>query len=337
MAKRKPRIPESGDKQKPAAKKNGPKKKKKQYKVINWKEYNAALVDRGRVDVWITTDILEEWYEPHHDKVGAPVRYSDICIQTCLTLQRVFGLNLRQTEGFMRSILARMEGDRKAPDHTTLARRSETCTVAIRVRKTADHVELYADSTGGKVAGEGEWKVRKHGVGKRRTWVKIHLGLIPDGDILSCVVTGNDTHDSEVIEELLEVGDDTAIDVFGGDGAYDTKRVYDALEKRGITDIRIPPQKNAKIWHHGNLRSPPHPRDLNLRAIRKSTRSAWKHASGYHVRSNAETAMFRFKTTFGDRISSRKFARQRTEVLVKVRALNVMTALGMPQSVPVPT
>lgn len=306
-------------------------KKKTTYRVTNWKEYNASLVKRGSLDVWVDENIIAEWYAPGAGKVGAPKKYSDVCIQTCLTLQALFSKKLRNTEGFVRSILRLMGVDRDTPDHTTIARRSETCAVSIRVRETPDHVELYADSTGGKVSGEGEWKVKKHGPGKHRRWIKIHLGLTPESDILSVAVTGNDTHDSEVIGELLDVGE-TTIDAFGADGAYDTRSVYDALMARGVSDIRIPPQKNAKIWQHGNSKSPPHPRDLNLRSIRKSTRAAWKHASGYHMRSNAETAMFRFKTAFGGHIASRRFARQQTEVHIKVRALNMMTALGMPKS-----
>jgi hypothetical protein len=310
-------------------------KNKTSYRVTNWKEYNAALVKRGSLDVWIDEDIIAQWYAPGAGKVGAPRKYSDTCIQTCLMLQSLFSKKLRNTEGFVRSILRLRGVELDTPDHTTIARRSGECAVSIRVRDTPDHVELYVDSTGGKVSGEGEWKVRKHGAGKRRQWVKIHLGLTPAGDILSAVITGNNVHDSEVIDDLLDVGD-TMIDAFGGDGAYDTRRVYDALGARGISDIRIPPQKNAKIWQHGNSKSPPHPRDENLRTIRRSTRAAWKRTSGYHARSNAETAMFRFKMAFGDHISSRRFDRQRTETMIKVRALNMMTAIGMPESIPVP-
>lgn len=308
------------------------KKSKKRYKVTNWKEYNAALVKRGSLDVWIDADVIAGWYARGAGKVGAPRKYSDVCIQTCLTLQALFSKKLRNTEGFVRSILHLLRVERDTPDHTTIARRSESCAVSIRVREMPDHVELYADSTGGKVSGEGEWKVRKHGAGKRRQWIKIHLGLTPEGDILSVVVTRNDVHDSECIEELLDI--EETIDSFGGDGAYDTRAVYNELKAHGIHDIRIPPQKNAKIWQHGNCMSPPHPRDENLRAVRRSTRAAWKRACGYHTRSNAETAMFRYKTAFSDRVSTRCFARQNTEVRIKVRALNMMTALGMPTSIP---
>ncbi len=44
---------------------------------------------------------------------------------TALTLRMVFHLPLRQTEGFLDSLLRLMEFDLKAPDHTTLSRRNK--------------------------------------------------------------------------------------------------------------------------------------------------------------------------------------------------------------------
>ncbi len=44
----------------------------------------------------------------------------------------------------------------------------------------------------------------------------------------------------------------------------------------------------------------------NLRRIRKVERKTWKHESGYHRRSLAETTMFRFKMLFGGKLRSRK-------------------------------
>jgi hypothetical protein len=73
-------------------------------------------------------------------------------------------------------------------------------------------------------------------------------------------------------------------------------------------------------------------RDENLRAIRKDGRKEWKKNSGYHVRSLAETTMFRLKTIFGEGLSALLFETQTTQALVRCAALNKMTHLGMPQS-----
>jgi hypothetical protein len=97
-------------------------------------------------------------------------------------------------------------------------------------------------------------------------------------------------------------------------------------------NILIPPRKNARIWKHGNSKAERHKRDENLRAIRKQGRRAWKEQSGYHVRSLAETAMFRLKTIFGDHLSARLIETQTTQAWIRCAALNQMTHLGMPQS-----
>ncbi|MET0624124.1 MAG: hypothetical protein ABW250_14160 [Pyrinomonadaceae bacterium] len=61
-------------------------------------------------------------------------------------------------------------------------------------------------------------------------------------------------------------------------------------------------------------------------------RDEWKKEAGYHRRSLAETAMMRLKTIFSDRLKSREWRRQETELRVRRAALNRMTALEMPQS-----
>ena len=102
------------------------------------------------------------------------------------------------------------------------------------------------------------------------------------------------------------------------------------LEPRTDT-ILIPPRSTAKIWKHGNSAGPPLARDETLRAIRRSGRKTWKREVGYHVRSLAETGVFRLKTIFGSGLASRRRECQVTEGAIRCRALNLMTHLGMPQ------
>ncbi|WP_371357612.1 transposase [Hydrocoleum sp. CS-953] len=68
-----------------------------------------------------------------------------------------------------------------------------------------------------------------------------------------------------------------------GDGAYDKYKCYEKARQRGAK-ATIPPRKNAVIGQHGNCKSPPHPRDENLRRIRKVGRKKWKRECGYHAR-----------------------------------------------------
>lgn len=311
-------------------------KGKKKYRVRNWKECNQALVDRGKVMFWITEEAIRKWEEQKKTgKRGKPRVFSDIAIETALTLREVFHLPLRQTEGFLVSILGRVKARVSIPDYSTLSKRAGSQLVAIRARAIRDEpIHLVVDSTGAKVYGEGEWKVRQHGWSKRRTWRKLHIGVDGEtGDILLGEVTGNDTADCEMLSPLLEqLPKEARIDQVSADGAFDKTVCYDALVKHGVPRISIPPQKNARIRRHGNVHAPPMPRDANLRRIRDIGRKAWKQESGYHLRSIAENTMFRIKTIFTDKVRAVTFANQRLQPLMRCKILNRMTALGMPDS-----
>ncbi len=126
---------------------------------------------------------------------------------------------------------------------------------------------------------------------------------------------------------------DQELESFGADGAYDKRKVYQEIQEHSPdSQIIVPPRKDARIWQHGNCKAPSHPRDENLRYIRKHGRRAWKKDSNYHQRSLSETAMFRMKTIFGDSLSTRLLETQSPQAKIRCRALNIMTHLGMPDS-----
>lgn len=310
---------------------------KKNYKIRNWKEYNEALVNRGRILFWINEEAIEKWEEPKKAKRkrGRPKNYSDTAIETALTLQQVFRLPLRQTEGFLSDILKKFAFSVSAPDHSTLSIRMKSLPVVIRIRPLRkEPIHIVVDGTGAKVYGEGEWKVRRHGWSKHRRWKKLHIGVDEKtGDILLGEVTGNDIADADMLAPLLEqVPNETIIEQVSADGGYDRRKCYETLVKRKVRRIAIPPQRNAKIWRHGNTQRERLARDENLRRIRVVGRTQWKKESNYHRRSLSETAMFRLKTIFTDRLSARTHERQRAQLLLRCRALNIMTTLGMPKS-----
>ena len=83
---------------------------------------------------------------------GQP-HYSNFAILTALTLRMVFHLPLRQTEGFLDSLLRLMQLDLKAPDHTTLSRRNKDVNVPAPTRLQYGPIHLIVDSTGLKDLG----------------------------------------------------------------------------------------------------------------------------------------------------------------------------------------
>ncbi len=265
---------------------------------------------------------------------GRPLLYSNVAILTTLTLASVFRLPLRQTMGFLRSILSLMKLDLPIPDYTTLCRRRVRLDVPLTAGKrsrNAEPLHVVVDSTGLKVYGEGEWKVRQHGYSKRRTWRKLHLAIDEStGDILAEDLTENSVHDSSVLLPLLEQIHERISQV-SADGAYDSHDIHKQLKEREIR-ATIPPRRGSKICTHGNAKGEASGRDEILRRIRKVGRKQWKVESHYHRRSLSETAMFRMKTIFGDDLSTRHFEAQQMEARLRCRALNIMTRLGMPES-----
>jgi hypothetical protein len=148
------------------------------YRVTNWPDYDRALVRRGDVTVWFDEEFLRQhWHGKATGKRGMPLKYSDAAIQVLLMLKAVFALPYRSVEGLARSLMRLLGLAFPVPDHTQLSRRAKRLEVAIVRRERAGPVHLVVDSTGLKVYGEGEWKVRQHGVGKRRTWRKVHLAV----------------------------------------------------------------------------------------------------------------------------------------------------------------
>jgi len=304
------------------------------YRVSNWAAYNDSLVQRGSITVWISDEVIEGWKPAPQGRRqrGGQVEYSDRAIECLLTLKAVFKLPYRQTEGLGRSMIALLGVQVKVPDYTTLCKRSADLAVDLSPSQVKGAKHIVVDSTGLKVYGEGEWKVRQHGYSKRRTWRKLHLSVNEATHSLEAVVlTEAGVDDAEAGCQLL---DETTgpIEQVSGDGSYDKRKFYEAAVDRGVERITVPPQRNARIWQHGNSSKPPLPRDQNLRRVRRVGRKRWKQEAGYHRRSLAETAIFRFKVIFGNTLSARTLPRQITEARIKGAALNRMTQLGMPDS-----
>lgn len=296
----------------------------KRLRKINWKSYNRELIQRGSITFWICEESLSNWF---HVSSGSGFQkiYSDLAIQMLLLLRCRFNLTLRGTQGFAESILKMMGLHLPIPSYSTLCRRAEGLEIELR-KKTPPPVgpiHVVIDSTGLKVFGEGEWKVRQHGYSKRRTWRKLHVCVDEStGEILSSVLTHNSFKDNEVFEDLIQATDQDIYQTTA-DGAYDAKNCWEFCERENIQGT-FPPREGAKIHKHGNASDIPKQRDENLRLIRELGKPAWKALSGYSRRSLSETTMYRFKTIFGSKLHARNFGNQATEAFIKCKILNLM-------------
>lgn len=306
-------------------------KTKVQYRIRNWPEYNSALCQRGSLTFWIDEQALCKWFaEEEFNKRGHPFTYSATAIEFMSILKAVYHLPLRATKGLVESLMDLLDIDLPVPCYSTLSRRRNSLEVKLPHQSKKEPIHIVVDSTGIKVYGEGEWKVRQHGYTYRRTWRKLHIGLDESThEIMAAVVTTNNYTDKEILPDLLEVTD-ALISQVSGDGGYDYATCYEAIEPYGAR-ATIPPRSNAVPWHNGQVDE----RDRNLERIEEIGRKEWKQECGYHRRSLAETAMLRLKLIFGDKMHEKNFDTQAAELLIRCAALNKMTALGMPHSYPV--
>jgi hypothetical protein len=173
------------------------------YRVKNWSEYDQALVQRGSITFWLAEEFEKTWLYTGEKQRGRQFDYSDQAILVMLTVKEVFHLTNRGVEGFVRSLFRMMKIDLPVPDHSTLSKRGKDLKVKLP-KKASQSLNIVMDSTGLKIYGEGEWKVRMHGVSKRRTWRKLHVGANPqDGEIQVVLLTENNVSDDQVVEELL--------------------------------------------------------------------------------------------------------------------------------------
>jgi hypothetical protein len=299
---------------------------KDKYNVTNWSTYNEGLKQRGSLTLWVEGDMADHWVQGRENKRGGQKVYSAMAIETCLVLRKVYGLPLRQTEGFAKSLFGQLKIQVPVPCYTTLCRRSNGLSVNLATARGGVR-DIVVDSTGLKVYGEGEWKVRKHGAGKHRTWMKLHVAVNGQTQqIEAASLTSNAVDDAAEVDTLLgQVCKE--VNSFCGDGAYDKEKVRELLHRKNIRQV-IPPQSNAVA--DGGKRPYMEQRDGAIRAIKEMGRAEWKIKEGYHQRSKAETAMFRYKSIIGPDLSARKFGHQQTEVLIGCRILNIMLQTAKP-------
>ncbi len=172
------------------------------YKTTNWAAYNEALKRRGSLTIWFDPEM--DWDAKPSGKRGRSQTFSDAAIQTCLTMKVLFGMALRQTTGFVGSLLRLTGLDWDVPNFSTICRRQRTLAVNIPYRGANGPLHLLIDSTGIKVAGEGEWNARKHGGPKRRVWRKIHIGIDEQTlEVRAVDITGSNTGDAPMLPHLL--------------------------------------------------------------------------------------------------------------------------------------
>lgn len=311
----------------------------KRYRIKNWPEYNKSLIQRGSINFWFSEDAIRKWKSTAHTgEKGRPQEYSDDAILCVLLVRIVYHLSLRATEGLLLSLISLLGLSLKIPSYTQICRTAKVLGKVLKALGSKRPHDIVFDSTGLRVYGEGEWKVKQHGASKRRTWRKLHLGMDPDTkEIIVAELTSNSTGsgDAQVGKRLMKKVP-TGVKRIFGDGAYDGIEFREGIEVAGGEPV-IPPPRDAVV-HAGMVDGAIQKRNDAVKEIYglggdDEARRLWKILKGYHRRSLAETTMYRIKQLTGGSLRSREWGRQQVESDIKCLVINKMRSLGMPDFV----
>ena len=286
-------------------------KYKTKYSVENWAEYERGLRSRGDLMIWFNEDVMESWVPRGKRRRGAQRRYSDLAIETALTLSMLFHLPLRQTEGFVGSILRLLDLDLQSPDHSTLSRRAKQLDVQLCAVGRGKSIHLIVDSTGLQIVGQGPWANAKHGKKGAREWRKLHIGVDEKGVIVAEKLTDSTIDDASVVKDLVaQIPEDNNITRFTADGAFDQNSIYKTFTELGATVV-VPPVKTATPSKAKTRAAKA--RNRTIKRIRRVGRRQWKKEAGYHRQARVENTFFRYKQLFGGRLRARDPGNQTTE------------------------
>ena len=280
--------------------------------------------------IWFSEDAIDGWIPRGKHSRGAQRRYSDLAIETALTLGILFHLPLRQTEGFVGSLLRLMDLDLRSPDHSTLSSRAKQLDLQIPTvgRKTPIH--LVVDSTGLQIVRKGPWTTAKHGQRGTREWRKLHVGVDENRVIVAQKLTDSTTDDAGVVRDLLDrIPDDKKIVRFTGDGACDQNSIYETFGGLGARVV-VPPLKNA-VPSRAKTRAAK-ARNRTVNRIKEVGHRQWKKEARYHRQARAENTFFRYKQILGSRLRARDPGNQRIEARLACKILNRMLKLAAPKS-----
>lgn len=311
--------------------------KKKSYNVRDWKTYDQGLQNRGNLTIWFAEDAINSWNasRPEQMKRGRPYFYSDLAIETSHILRLVYKQPLRQTEGFIKSIVTLLHLELIVPDHTTLSRRARKIAVTKKPNISKEKLVVIVDSTGLKVFGEKEWMNTKHGTKQRKVWRKLNIAIDDEGEILSSTLTTHEVSDVSQVPDLLEEIEVPIDEFMGDEGGYDHAKTYETLisheQKTGqehSTCVVVPPNIGFKPEHENDSAQ----RKKNIHHLHAVGKQKWQKDTRYGRRSGVENAIYRYKTIIGRTLRSKNTANQNTEVKIGVNILNRMKALDMPKA-----
>ena len=145
--------------------------------------------------------------------------------------------------------------------------------------------------------------------------------------VVTEALTSNAVDDADMLPDLLGQVD-APLRRFTGDGAYDTRSVYQAVGEAGRTGVEIvvPPRRPATASVKAT--GPWQQRNQHIERIAEIGRQAWQKETGYRPQARVEGTFLRYKRILGGSLRARGFEAQQREAMVGCTVLNKMLAFG---------
>jgi hypothetical protein len=288
---------------------------------INWKNYNRSLGERANIFSHLPENVEEIWYNRTlTGKRGTPKTYSDRAIIVCLTIAEVYRLPLRQTEGFLNNLFLQIGLNLTCPNYTVLSRRRKVLEIKKTIYRYESDDALLVDASGMKITGDGEWHREYHDEFRRKTWLKLHLGVSwKTRQILAFACTPSSITDGKMFPELLTQVSRSITECIG-DGAYDNRLCYESAQKHNLRPVFS--IRTGAVEHADDIVLAPRNKAIDTIKNVVDGEKAWKAETGYHRRSLVENAFFRCKTIFGPRVSAKIFSSQIVQMALRINILN---------------
>lgn len=288
----------------------------------NWREYNKKLVQRGSLTFLIDPKVMKALeIKAQKKRKGRPLEFSDQLVLLLLLIKIHYKMPYRMLEGFARFFFEQFKKI-KIPTYSLTCKRAKGLSKSLPELSSCRPKTIIVDATGIKVQGEGEWKVKVHGKGRPRKWIKLHVAIDErTQEIVGELSLDATVDDGKAFPKVVRQLRDRPKLVLG-DGAYDDREVRDLIREKGGKAL-IPPPSNA-VCHGTDLE-----RDDAIKVIRafggdKIAKSIWGKLSGYSRRALVETTFSRYKKMFGERAFSRTRERIVVENRLKCVLLNKM-------------
>jgi len=311
------------------------KRKKTQYKIVNWSSYNQSLRKRGMISLYFPEDDVKSLFINNTPYVqgdsGQSTTYQTPYIQLIYTFYRLFGWGMRQITGYLEDLWKTKGLDIPVPSFGHLCdlfskvsiEIKQFCNKLVSKLKDGEAIDLIADSTGLKFGKASRWYETKYNKPcNNRPWKKMHLSMDLDTNICAMEITDYDISDIEMLP--LIIPENTTVNRLIADGGYYSIQGVEELNAKGITPI-IPPPKHAMV--HAKETTTFH--DKIVQYIKdKGTVYAFHKKYGYDKRALVEAQISRIKRCVGASLLTQKPESQKQEGKTIANLINQWNAFG---------